>query len=132
MIGEIQVQDIKARLPLFHPLGRRTVIGESRPHVLHLRREAEGERHGTNRFDLKIGQCAGAIGGVLGRKEDLADGEIRVRKRNDRVPRLYVDGGDLLIHVDGHGVVLHLRRNPHMAKNFPGEDPGLERSILLA
>ncbi len=79
-----------------------------------------------------IGQGAGAIGRVLGGKEDLADGEIRVRKRDDRVPRLYVDGGYLLIHVDGHGVVLHLCRDTHVAENFPGKDPGFERSILLA
>ena len=37
----------------------------------------------------------------------------------------------MLIHIDGHGVVLHLRRYAHVAQNFPGKNPGFERPILL-
>src|SRR5271156_1582307 len=131
MTGKIQVQDIKARLSLLHPLRRWTVIGDCRPHTLHLRGKAEGERHRPHRLDLVIRQGAGTLGRTLRSKEDLADGEIGMRESDGRVPRLNIDRSHLLIYVDGDGVILHLRGYAHMAQNFPGKNPGFEGPILL-
>ena len=103
LIGRIQMQDIKTGLSRFNPLRRRTIVGECRPHALHLRREAEGKGHGTNGLDLVESQGAGTVGRLLRRKEDFAHGEIGVGKSDGGVAGLDVDGGRLLIHVDGHG-----------------------------
>ena len=54
-----------------------------------------------------------------------------MRKSDGRVARLNLDGGYLLIYIDGHGVVVHFRRDAHVAQNFPGKNPGFERPILL-
>ncbi len=47
---------------------------------------------GPHCLNLIKGQSAGAVGRVLGCKEDLADGEIGVRESDDGVARLNIDG----------------------------------------
>jgi hypothetical protein len=98
----------------------------------HIRREAEGESHGADGFDLKENDDTGALGSLAGGKHDLADGEVGVGVGEDGDVGMDLDPRGVLIDVNGDGIILHFGGDAEVAADFPGEDPGFEAAVLMA
>ncbi len=109
------------RRPGGEPFGGRRGIRGRGPHLIHVRREAEGEGHGADGFDLKKNDDAGAIRSVAGREHDLANCEIGVGVGEDGDVGMDLNPRSVLIDVDGDGIVLHLDGDAEVAADFPGK-----------
>jgi len=132
VIGKALMDDVEGTIFLFDPFGRRIVIGGSRPHALHLGSELDGQVHRADGFDLKECKDAGAVRSIVGRKEDLADGEIGMGKCDGGVIGADLDESCLVVDIDRNGIILHVSSDAKIAENLPGKDPRFERTILVA
>src|SRR5580693_1583302 len=132
MIGKIQVQHIKSAGIRFDPFRRRAIVGQSWPHAFHLGSEFESKRDRPQGLNLKECQNPCSVGCVVWRKKNFPQGKIRVREGDGRVIGPHLDHRRLLVHINGYGVVPHLRADAKVAKNLPWEDPCLERTVLPA
>src|SRR5260370_28901071 len=102
-----------------------------RPHAFHLRSELKSDSDRSHCRDLKKCQSHRSIGRVVRREENFPQCEVSVGESDGRVIWSNLDHGCLLVHIDGHGIVLHLRCDAQVAENLPAEDPRLARTVLL-
>src|SRR5580700_5216016 len=118
--------------PSFYPLWRRTIIRRGGPHKLHVGCELKSKRERAHRLDFEKCQDAGPLRRILWRKQNFADGEIRMSKCDGRVIGPNLNQRGMLVHINRHWIVLHLGADAQIAENLPGKNPRFKGSVLPA
>ncbi len=123
------------------PLDAGDAVIAGGPHPLELGGEAEGEVGGVEAVELIEDKRTGApphrrelVHGKIRtrRKHDLADSEAEVGVGDDGAVGADLDGGGVLVEVDGNGVASDAGLDGEVGEELDGENPRLERAVLTA
>ena len=114
------------------PLRTRNALVALGPHPAQLRGKAEGELGGAQAVELKEHDRSSSLWSLIGRKHDLTHGKADMRVREDGSVGPDLDFGSLAVDVNGDSVAFNFRLDGEVRKQLDGEEPSLERAVLLA